>query len=96
MTDPLPAVVLYARSGCHLCEEARAALELLLGDRAARGLPAPAIDERDIEADEALHRAFAFTIPVVEIGEHRLELATSMAKLRRLLADALDAPEPVR
>ena len=93
MTAPLPSVVLYARAGCHLCEEARAALDLLLDDRAARGLAAPPVVERDIEADEALHRAYAFTIPVVEVGEHRLELATSLAKLRRLLADALDGSE---
>lgn len=92
MAAPLPHVVLYARAGCHLCEEARAALDLLLSDRAARGLPAPPVIERDIEVDEALHRAYAFTIPVVEVGPHRLELATSLAKLRRLLADALDAP----
>lgn len=96
MTAPLPDLVLYGRSGCHLCEEARAALELLLADRAARGLRAPAIVERDIEADEALHREFAFTIPVVEIAGRRLELVTSMAKLRRLLADALDAPAAAR
>lgn len=99
MTAPLPSVVLYARAGCHLCEEARAALDLLLADRASRGLAAPPVVERDIEADEALHRAFAFTIPVVEVGEHRLELATSLAKLRRLLADALDpadATDPAR
>lgn len=92
MAAPLPHVVLYARAGCHLCEEARAALDLLLADRATRGLPAPPVVERDIEADEALHRAYAFTIPVVEVGAHRLELATSLAKLRRLLADALDGP----
>lgn len=92
MAAPLPHVVLYARAGCHLCEEARAALDLLLADRATRGLPAPPVVERDIEADEVLHRAYAFTIPVVEVGAHRLELATSLAKLRRLLADALDGP----
>lgn len=94
MTAPLPDLVLYGRSGCHLCEETRTALQLLLADRAARGLPAPAILERDIEADAVLHREYAFTIPVVEIAGRRLELATSMAKLRRLLADALDAPAP--
>ena len=90
MTDPLPDLVLYRRDGCHLCDDARVTLELLLAERAARGLPAPAIRERDIEADEDLHRRYAFTIPVVALGGRELELATSPAKLRRLLEDALD------
>jgi glutaredoxin len=90
VSDPLPSLVLYGRAGCHLCEDARAALDLLLADRAARGLPAPAIVERDIETDEAWHRRYAFTIPVVVLGGRELELATSPAKLRGLLEDVLD------
>ncbi|HEX5826080.1 MAG TPA: glutaredoxin family protein [Candidatus Limnocylindrales bacterium] len=90
MSAPLPDLVLYARQGCHLCEEARAALELLLADRAARGLAAPAIREVDIESDEELHGRYAFTIPVVSLGGRELDLATSPARLRRLLADVLD------
>jgi hypothetical protein len=46
--------------------------------------------ERDIDTDEALHRRYAFTIPVVAFGGRELELATSPAKLRRLLEDVLD------
>ena len=94
MTDPLPDLVLYARAGCHLCEETRATLEALLQDRAARGLATPRLVERDIEADPALHDRYAFTIPVVAIGGQELELATSPARLRRLLADALDPGAP--
>ena len=91
MTAPLPDLVLYARPGCHLCDETRDALEAILADRRARGLEAPELRERNIEADEALHAKYAFTIPVVELGDRRLELATSPARLRRLLADVLDA-----
>jgi glutaredoxin len=90
VTPPLPDLVLYSRPGCHLCEEARATLELLLADRAANGLPAPRLVERDIEADPDLQRRYAFTIPVVALGSREVELATSAAKLRRLLADVLD------
>jgi glutaredoxin len=90
VTDPLPALVLYRRDGCHLCNDARATLDRLLADRAARGLPVPAIQERDIEADDDLHRRYAFTIPVVALGDRELGLATSAAKLRRLLEDVLD------
>ncbi len=90
MSDPLPDLVLYRRTGCHLCEDARAALDLLLADRAARGLPAPAIVERDIETNDDWHRRYAFTIPVVALGDRELELATSPAKIRQLVEDVLD------
>ena len=95
MTDPLPDLVLYARAGCHLCEETRAILQVILQDRASRGLATPRLVERDIDADPALHDRYAFVIPVVALGGEEVELATSPARLRRLLADALDAGAPV-
>ena len=90
MTAPSPALVLYSKPGCGLCLETRRILAAVLGERAARGLPAPAIEERDITTDEAWERAFFLEIPVVEIGERRLLLATSLAKIRRFLAESLD------
>lgn len=94
MIDPLPPLVLYGRPGCHLCEDTRALLETLLADRVARGLAVPAIVERNVEADEELHRRYALTIPVIAFDGRELELATSGAKIRRLLADALDGEAP--
>lgn len=94
VTTPLPDLVLYARPGCHLCEEARTAIDLLLADRASRGLPVPAVVEHDIDADPDLHRLLFDRIPVIELGAGRLELATSVARLRRLFHDVLDAPVP--
>ena len=82
--------MLYARTGCGLCDEARATIQALFADRSAHGLPVPNLVERDIDTDEDWHRRYAFTIPVVVLGERELELATSPAKLRRLLADGLD------
>jgi glutaredoxin len=90
VTTPLPDLILYRRTGCHLCVEARATLDMLLADRAARGLPAPDVVERDIETNEDWHRRYAFTIPVVVLGDREVELVTSAAKLRRLLEDVLD------
>ena len=87
---------LYARAGCHLCEETRTALVQLLADRAAAGLPSPSLVERDIDTDEDWQRAFMTTIPVVELAGRRLELATSPARIRRLLADVLDVPAAAR
>jgi len=88
---PLPDLVLYGRAGCGLCDEARGILTALLDERARAGLPVPTLRERDIAADPAWERAYFTTIPVVELGDRRLELATSATKLRRLLADVLDA-----
>ena len=92
---PLPDLVLYRRDGCHLCDEARDLLALLLAEREATGLPVPRLVERDITTDPAWERAFFTTIPVVELAGRRVELATSAATLRRLLADALPA-QPAR
>ena len=88
---PLPDLVLYGRPGCGLCDETRRLLAALLDERTRAGLPTPTLFERDIEADPAWERAYFASIPVVELGERRLELAISAAKLRRLMTDVLDA-----
>jgi hypothetical protein len=87
---PLPALVLYGRAECSLCDEAREILRALLDERATRGLPTPTLTDVDIEADPDLERRYFDRIPVVELADRRLELATSAAKLRRLLSDVLD------
>jgi len=87
---PLPDLVLYARAGCSLCDEARAAIELTLEDRSARGLPVPALVERDIEADPELLRRFLERIPVVELGTRRVELIVTVGKMRHLLREGID------
>ena len=83
---------LYARAGCHLCGDTRRALVLLLAERRAAGLPSPTLVERDIDTNDDWQRAFMTAIPVVELGGERLELATSLSRIRRLLANVLDAP----
>jgi len=87
---PLPDLYLYTRDGCHLCEDARTVVQGLLEDRAARGRRTAALRERDITANPAWERRFFAAIPVLELGGRRLELATSAAKIRRFLDDALD------
>ena len=88
---PLPDLVLYGRPGCGLCDEARTLDNDLLDARRLAGLATPSLVERDIESDPALERAYFASIPVVELGDRRLELVTSATKLRRLLTDILDA-----
>jgi glutaredoxin len=94
VTAPLPDLVIYGRPGCHLCEDAKTLLEALLADRAAYGLAAPPLVERNIEDDEDALRRYVLTIPVVTYGERELPLATSVSALRRFLADALDGATP--
>jgi hypothetical protein len=96
MTDtPLPDLVLYARHDCALCDEARDLLHALLDERRRSGRHVPPFVELDIDCDPTLAADLAASIPVVELGDRRLELVTSAARLRRLFADVLDG-EPAR
>ena len=70
-------VVLYTRRGCHLCDEAKLALE-------RAGLAAR---EVDIDSDPDLHQRYNECVPVVEIdGRERFRGRVSEVLLRRLLA----------
>ena len=76
-------VVLYSRPGCHLCEDARAMLER------ARGRQAFALEEIDIESDEALLRRYLERIPVIAVdGEEAFELLVDESALRERLLGA--------
>ena len=90
MAAPLPDLILYTRPGCHLCDEAREAIEAVLGDRRTHDLPAPSVVEIDIESDPELHRRFLERIPVVELAGSRVELIVTVGKLRRVFAEVLD------
>jgi glutaredoxin len=54
-------VTLYTRPGCHLCDDARAALE-----RVQARTPFTLV-ELDIERDDALHARYLERIPVVAL-----------------------------
>ncbi len=94
MTAPLPDLVLYGKPGCHLCDDARAALGAVFAERAAAGLPVPAVLERDILGDAAWRERYADFIPVIAVGERELRLVTQPARIRRLLADVIDGVAP--
>jgi glutaredoxin len=75
-------VVLYTRPGCCLCDEAREVLARVRGETA----PAFVLEERDIEADERVFRAYLERIPVVTIdGVEAFELFVDESELRRRL-----------
>ena len=73
-------VTLYGRDGCHLCDDARAALERVRGTHPFR------LEEVDIEAEDALHARYLERIPVVTLdGEELFEHFVDEEALRRTL-----------
>jgi glutaredoxin len=78
-----PEVTLYSKPGCHLCDEAKAAIAPLLSEFRATLL------EIDIEGDATLMERFGCDIPVIYIGrkkaaKHRVNLE----QFRRQLEEA--------
>jgi Glutaredoxin-like domain (DUF836) len=95
MPAPSHTIVLYSKDGCESCAETRELLLALLEERPDGGDDHLEIEIRDVATDPAWERAFGAEVPVVEIGDRRLPLATSAARLRQFLAEALD-PLPTR
>ncbi len=87
-------VVLYGAPGCHLCEETRDVVGRIIEELRAAGRTDATLVEVDITGDDVLCLAFMETIPVVEVGDSRLELATSPARVRAFLVRELDGLEP--
>jgi glutaredoxin len=76
----MSTVVLYGREGCCLCDDAREVLERVRG---RRGFD---LEERDIDRDEGLLRAYLERIPVVTIdGVEAFELFVDESELERRL-----------
>jgi len=76
-------VTLYTRPGCHLCEQAKAAIAPLLSEFGA------ALREVNIDEDPALQERFGGDVPVIFIArrkaaKHRVDLA----QFRRQLTEA--------
>jgi glutaredoxin len=84
-------VELYGRRGCHLCDEARAALARLAADHAFE------LIEHDIDSDEAWLRTYLERIPVIavdgeELCDFRIDERLLRARLpRRIASDDLES-----
>jgi len=71
-------VVLYERSGCHLCDEVRVLLDAMLGHEA--------YERVDVDADDALVVRYGFRVPVVSVdAADRLEAPMGASELLWLL-----------
>lgn len=74
-------VTVYARPGCHLCDEALAQLRPLAAELGFT------VVEIDIEADDELHRRYLERIPVIALDGHELfDFFLDEAALRAALA----------
>jgi glutaredoxin len=83
-------IVIYSRPGCHLCDEAKQAIE------AAQCLGEYTLEEINIESDPDLLRRYHNDIPVITINgveafRYRL---TSEAFRERLLRSSGGIPRP--
>lgn len=77
----MPAVTLYTRAGCHLCDEAKAEIE-----RAGRQA-AFQLEVIDIDTDENLRRLYGEEVPVIAIDgrkafKYRLTADELLKRLR--------------
>jgi glutaredoxin len=61
-----PTLTLYSRPDCHLCDEARAALERV------RARAPFELREVNIESDVSLHSRYLERIPVVALGDEEI------------------------
>jgi glutaredoxin len=57
-----PHVIIYSRPGCHLCDEAKAAI---MGAGCSDSFT---LEEINIESDEELLRKYKYDIPVIAIN----------------------------
>ena len=74
-------VVLFSRPGCGLCDEARA---VLLAERERTPF---ALEEVNVEADDALELEYGIRIPVVLVdGEEAFEISVEPAAFARAVA----------
>jgi glutaredoxin len=76
-------VTLYTRPGCHLCEEAKAAIAPLLREFVA------VLREVNIDKDEILEERYGLDIPVIYIGarkaaKHRVDVKQFRCQLEQL------------
>jgi glutaredoxin len=75
-------VTLYTRPGCHLCEEAKAAIAPLVGEFGA------ALREVNIDDDAVLRERYGWEVPVIFLGGRKVaKHRVNVEQFRRQLRD---------
>jgi glutaredoxin len=76
-------VTLYSRPGCHLCEEAIAAIAPLLSEFGA------VLHEVNIDEESALKERYGWDVPVIFIGRHKAaKHRVDVVQFRRQMEEA--------
>lgn len=80
-------ITLYTRAGCHLCDEAKAAITPLLAEFGAK------LKEIDVDRDPVLRDRYTNDVPVIFVGpqffaKHRIHAASLRSALQRASAHA--------
>ncbi len=90
----MPTVTLYAKAGCHICDEARESLEETLETLSEARDHAPVeilFDEVDIRRDPALFERYRYRIPVIAVdGVERLEGHIGASEVEDLLRSLME------
>jgi glutaredoxin len=78
-----PHVIIYSRPGCHLCDEAKAAI------MSAGCSDSFTVEEINIESDEELLRKYKYDIPVIAINGvemfiHRVDRDEFKTRIKRI------------
>jgi glutaredoxin len=82
-TSERARVIIYSRPDCHLCDEAKQAIE------SAQCANEYTLEEIDIESDVALLQRYRYDIPVVTInGKEAFRHKVTADEFRRRLAGA--------
>jgi glutaredoxin len=77
---PVPRVTLYGKPGCHLCDDARAAVRRVRADHDFE------LEEVDVSLDPALNREYGERVPVLALdGEELFEFFVEEESLRERL-----------
>jgi glutaredoxin-like protein DUF836 len=84
-----PTLIVYARDGCHLCEEARADLQAALEDRVKRGDPIARVRVVDIDTDLDLKQRYTDVIPVFALNGSEIPLVMGRRTIDRFLDKTL-------
>ena len=83
---PVREVTLYTRPGCHLCEEAKAAIAPLLREFGT------SLREVNVDDDPALKERYGSDVPVIFIGAHKAaKHRVNVAQFRKQLSDAVSS-----
>lgn len=81
------SLTLIGKPGCHLCDDARETIGVVIGELPADG-PAVVVDEKNILEDPELHAKYVEDIPVVLVdGKVHTYWRVDPARLRTALLE---------